>query len=61
MEETRSKIALITGSSRGLGKDMALSLAKNGTDIVLTYRSKKEEAEIVAAPVKQKKLERILF
>jgi NAD(P)-dependent dehydrogenase (short-subunit alcohol dehydrogenase family) len=42
---TQKKIALVTGGSRGLGKDMAISLAKRGVDVVLTYRSKKEEAE----------------
>jgi NAD(P)-dependent dehydrogenase (short-subunit alcohol dehydrogenase family) len=41
---TKSKIALITGGSRGLGKDMALNLAKNGVDIIITYNSAKEEA-----------------
>lgn len=46
-----SKIALVTGGSRGLGKDMALSLAKKGLNIVLTYKSKKEEAENVVAEI----------
>jgi len=41
----QSKIALITGGSRGLGKNMALAVAKKGLDVVLTYNSKKEEAE----------------
>jgi len=41
---TAQKIALITGGSRGLGKDMALRLAKKGNNVVLTYNSKKEEA-----------------
>ncbi|RYG06316.1 MAG: SDR family oxidoreductase [Chitinophagaceae bacterium] len=45
------KIALVTGGSRGLGKNMALSLASNGLDIILTYNSKKEEAEKVAAEI----------
>lgn len=40
----KSKIAIITGGSRGLGKSMALELSKKGTDIILTYNSKKEEA-----------------
>ncbi|MGA8263030.1 MAG: SDR family NAD(P)-dependent oxidoreductase, partial [Ignavibacteriaceae bacterium] len=47
-----TKIALVTGGSRGLGKDMALSLAKKGIDVVLTYNTKKEEAENVAAEIK---------
>lgn len=40
-----TKIALVTGGSRGLGKNMALAIAKKGIDIILTYNSKKEEAE----------------
>jgi NAD(P)-dependent dehydrogenase (short-subunit alcohol dehydrogenase family) len=32
-------IALVTGGSRGLGKNTALQLAKNGSDVILTYRS----------------------
>lgn len=46
-----SKIALVTGGSRGLGKDMALSLARKGMDVILTYRSKKEEAEAVVREI----------
>ncbi|OUJ64262.1 SDR family NAD(P)-dependent oxidoreductase, partial [Hymenobacter crusticola] len=34
-----NKIALVTGGSRGLGKDMALKLAQHGIDVILTYRS----------------------
>jgi NAD(P)-dependent dehydrogenase (short-subunit alcohol dehydrogenase family) len=36
------KIALVTGGSRGLGKNMALSLGKKGIQVVLTYNSKKK-------------------
>lgn len=39
-----NKIALVTGGSRGLGKNMALSLAKNGNDVIITYNQKKDEA-----------------
>ena len=46
-----NKIALVTGGSRGLGKDMSLSLAKKGIDVILTYHSNKEEAEKVAAEI----------
>ena len=43
--ETKNKIALVTGGSRGLGKDMAISLAKKGIDVVLTYNSNKQKAD----------------
>ncbi len=48
---TKNKIALVTGGSRGLGKDMALSLAKKGINVVLTYHTNKEEAENVVAEI----------
>ncbi len=50
---TQSKIALITGASRGLGKNMALSMAQKGNDIILTYQSKKDEAENVVEEIKK--------
>ena len=40
-----TNIALITGGSRGLGKNAALHLARKGTDIILTYQSAREQAE----------------
>lgn len=46
------KIALVTGGSRGLGKDMALSLAGKGIDVIVTYHTQKEEAEKVADTVR---------
>ncbi len=54
MKNISDKIALITGGSRGLGKDMALRLADYGSDVILTYNSKKEEAEKVAADIESK-------
>ena len=45
------KIAIITGGSRGLGKSMCLHLAAKGHDVVLTYHSKKKEAEDVCAQI----------
>jgi NAD(P)-dependent dehydrogenase (short-subunit alcohol dehydrogenase family) len=51
--ETKSKIALVTGGSRGLGRNMALSLAKKGIDVILTYNSKKEEALAVVAEIER--------
>ena len=48
---TKNKIALVTGGSRGLGKDMATNLAKKGIDVILTYNSKKDEALAVVAEI----------
>ncbi|MEQ9438849.1 MAG: SDR family oxidoreductase [Cyclobacteriaceae bacterium] len=48
------KIALVTGGSRGLGKNMALKIAEKGLDVVLTYHSKQEEASEVVAQIKAK-------
>jgi len=50
--ETQNKIALITGGSRGLGKNAALKLASKGISVILTYQSKKEEAEEVVREIK---------
>jgi NAD(P)-dependent dehydrogenase (short-subunit alcohol dehydrogenase family) len=47
----KEKIALVTGGSRGLGREMALSLAAKGIDVILTYLSKKEEAERVVREI----------
>jgi NAD(P)-dependent dehydrogenase (short-subunit alcohol dehydrogenase family) len=49
----KTKIAVVTGGSRGIGKDIALSLARKGNDVVLTWLSKKEEAEKVVAEIEQ--------
>jgi NAD(P)-dependent dehydrogenase (short-subunit alcohol dehydrogenase family) len=46
-----NKIALITGGSRGLGKNTALKLAGKGIDVIVTYRTKKEEADEVVKEV----------
>ncbi|MBC2602378.1 SDR family NAD(P)-dependent oxidoreductase [Puniceicoccus vermicola] len=46
-----STISLITGGSRGLGRNAAIHIARNGGDVVITYRSKTEEAEAVVAEI----------
>ena len=42
------KVALITGASRGIGRGIALCMARAGADIVVSYRSHPEEAQQVA-------------
>ena len=46
-----SKIALVTGGSRGLGKDSAIQLAKKGFHIILTYQTKREFADEVVKEI----------
>ncbi len=45
--KTTKKVVLVTGGSRGLGKDMCLRLAQKGFDIILTYNSNVNEANKV--------------
>ena len=51
--ETKNKIALVTGGSRGLGKNAALKIAAKGIGVIVTYQSKKEEAEATVNEIKQ--------
>jgi 3-oxoacyl-[acyl-carrier protein] reductase len=44
----QGKVALVTGGSRGIGRAIALELARGGAEVVLGYRSGAEEAEAVA-------------
>jgi NAD(P)-dependent dehydrogenase (short-subunit alcohol dehydrogenase family) len=46
------KIALVTGGSRSLGRDMAISLAKKNIDVILTYNNSKEAAHEVVDEIK---------
>jgi len=48
---TKNKIAIVTGGSRGLGRDAAINLAKKGLDVIITYNSNKQEAENVVAEI----------
>lgn len=40
----KRKIALVTGGSRGLGKEMALRIAEKGLDVILTYQDNQDAA-----------------
>jgi NAD(P)-dependent dehydrogenase (short-subunit alcohol dehydrogenase family) len=46
-----SKITLVTGGSRGLGRNTALSIARRGGDVILTYQSRSADAEAVVAEI----------
>jgi len=49
--ETRNKIALVTGGSRGIGRNAAINIAKKGLDVIITYHSKEQEAKNVVAEI----------
>ncbi|GGH44618.1 SDR family oxidoreductase [Frigidibacter albus] len=51
MTDRTTPIALITGGSRGLGRNTALHLARKGCDVALTYHSRKDEAEATVAEI----------
>ncbi|WP_423146106.1 SDR family NAD(P)-dependent oxidoreductase [Rubrolithibacter danxiaensis] len=51
---TQRKIALITGGSRGLGRNAALQLADKGIDVIITYRAEKDKALEVVSEIKAK-------
>jgi len=47
-----TKITLVTGASRGLGRNTALAVARHGGDVILTYRSRSEDAQAVVAEIR---------
>ena len=52
MQNKPSKLALVTGASRGVGAEIARQLAQNGCDVVINYRSKAPRAQAVADEVR---------
>lgn len=51
--KSKTKVALVTGGSRGLGRNMAISIAGKGIDVILTYKSKKDEALSVVEEIRE--------
>src|ERR1700730_1291797 len=48
-----NKIALITGGSRGLGRNAAIKLARDGADVILTYSERSDEGKAVLAQIEK--------
>ncbi len=48
---TSTPIALVTGGSRGLGKNAVLALARQGTDVIFTYQTQADTAQAVVAEI----------
>lgn len=53
MTKDQTKIALVTGASRGLGKNTALTLARKGVGVIVTYHSSDEEAKNVVSSIEE--------
>ena len=51
MEQESRRVALVTGGSRGLGRAIALELARDGVDIALVYAGNEDRANAVAAEI----------
>ena len=47
----KNNLVVITGGSRGLGKNAALAIAKKGNDVIITYQNNKTEAEKTVAEI----------
>lgn len=50
--DVEGKVALVTGSSRGIGRACAVGLAQSGADVVVNYHTHREEAEEAAAEIR---------
>jgi len=51
MTKDQTKIALVTGASRGLGKNTALTLARKKVDVIVTYHNSDEDAKNVVSAI----------
>ena len=53
MDHITGKTALVTGASRGIGRAIAIALAREGADVAINYRSREEDANAVALAIRE--------
>ncbi len=53
MKKLKEKVAIVTGSSRGIGKEIVMRLAQEGAKVIVNYRSSPDEAKEVVNQIEQ--------
>ena len=51
--DLKGKIALVTGASRGIGQAIAVALAREGVDVAVNFRTRRNEAEVVCDQIEK--------
>lgn len=54
MADLQNAVAVVTGASRGLGRAIALTLAENGVDVAVNYRTREDEAQACADDIRRR-------